>query len=409
MFCRKCGTNFGDRENVVFCPNCGTKVIDGAMPVMEETPKQEQGFSTAAPVVESVAEPKKRKALNKNVVALGLEVSVFFVVLAVILMTASSRAEKLYGSDDKAQYASADQDQHGAQDEKEQMPQLSLDNIKVGDIVQLGSYEQDDNSANGAEPLEWEVVAQENGKYLLLSHYVIDNMPYDNGMADDTVHANESNSDAYCTWATSTIRSWCNGEFYNKSFTEEEKEYICEVTNKTADWVKINDGKLGHQETGYKAGKGGKDTQDKVFLLSMEEVRKYFADDIVYWDAHIYDTYVPRLMASPTPYAVANGCSESTSDDVMPGVILNEEGYDEKYGKGSAWNTYFYGRIHSDYIERDCFASWGLRSPGGFTDCASFLILKGSGNIRSFQASNEQANKNNSKIGIRPAMWIEVK
>ncbi len=56
------------------------------------------------------------------------------------------------------------------------------------------------------------------------------------------------------TYENSTIRKWLNNEFLNNSFTEEERSLIIEST--------LED-----------------DIQDKVFLLSVEEAKKYFKDD----------------------------------------------------------------------------------------------------------------------------------
>ena len=40
---------------------------------------------------------------------------------------------------------------------------------KVGDFIEIGTFEQDGDAGNGAEPIEWMVLADENGKKLLLS------------------------------------------------------------------------------------------------------------------------------------------------------------------------------------------------------------------------------------------------
>ena len=68
------------------------------------------------------------------------------------------------------------------------------------------------------------------------------------------------------TWETSTIRQWLNNEFLDEYFTSEEQEAIVEtnIINKDND------------EYGTK---GGNDTVDKVFLLSIDEARKYFKNN----------------------------------------------------------------------------------------------------------------------------------
>ena len=47
------------------------------------------------------------------------------------------------------------------------------DKAKVGDVVVLGMYEQDGNTANGKEPLEWLVLASKDNSLLLVTLYGI--------------------------------------------------------------------------------------------------------------------------------------------------------------------------------------------------------------------------------------------
>ena len=48
----------------------------------------------------------------------------------------------------------------------------------VGSSVYFGSYEQDNDTEDGAEPIEWLVLAVDNDKALLLSRYALDCQPY---------------------------------------------------------------------------------------------------------------------------------------------------------------------------------------------------------------------------------------
>ena len=49
---------------------------------------------------------------------------------------------------------------------------------KVGSIVTFGQYEQDNNTGNGPEEIEWIVLDVQDGKSLLLSRYGLDAKPY---------------------------------------------------------------------------------------------------------------------------------------------------------------------------------------------------------------------------------------
>lgn len=53
-------------------------------------------------------------------------------------------------------------------------PYLSILLAKNGDVVTLGEYEQDNNTSNGKEPIEWIVLHNEDGEVYLLSKYILD-------------------------------------------------------------------------------------------------------------------------------------------------------------------------------------------------------------------------------------------
>ena len=69
------------------------------------------------------------------------------------------------------------------------------------------------------------------------------------------------------TWEQCSLRKWLNGEYYEKTFSEEEKAAIQECELKNPDNPKYG-------------AKGGNDTRDRVFLLSIDEAEKYFKDDM---------------------------------------------------------------------------------------------------------------------------------
>ncbi len=68
------------------------------------------------------------------------------------------------------------------------------------------------------------------------------------------------------TWETCSLRAWLNGKYYETTFTEGEKAAIVECTLKNPDNPEYHT-------------PGGKDTTDKIFLLSIGEAKKYFKDD----------------------------------------------------------------------------------------------------------------------------------
>ena len=127
--------------------------------------------------------------------------------------------------------------------------------LKVGDIVMIGRYEQDNNLENGPEPIEWRVLTVEQDRALLVSVCCLDEMSYWD--PDDTHGVLESGAN----WSTSFIRRWLNSEFVMNAFTEEEIGNIPETTIHTNDCS------------------GAFDTKDKAFVLSASEVEQYFHGD----------------------------------------------------------------------------------------------------------------------------------
>ncbi|MCR5720464.1 MAG: DUF4214 domain-containing protein, partial [Lachnospiraceae bacterium] len=129
----------------------------------------------------------------------------------------------------------------------------SIFSLKKGDHVKLGRIEQD-SEKEGLEPIEWEVLAEEDGKLLLLSKYAFHNMEFYHNNWDEV------------TWENSDVRKWLNGEFYETSFTDEERELIPLVK------LDNNEAPIDEKMVVNKTN----DTEDHVFCLSVSEVNKYF-------------------------------------------------------------------------------------------------------------------------------------
>ena len=151
---------------------------------------------------------------------------------------------------------------------------LLLAKANPGDTVFFGAYEQDNNTSNGKEDVEWLVLEVKDGKALVVSKYALDCKQY-------------NTSNANVTWETCTLRKWLNTDFINSAFSSDEKAKIPTVTV-SAD-----------KNPGYSANPGNA-TQDQVFLLSITEANKYFNSN-------------GARQCEPTDYAVANGAWESDS------------------------------------------------------------------------------------------------
>ena len=151
------------------------------------------------------------------------------------------------------------------------------------DSVYYGNYAQSDSTGATKDPIKWRVLSNnsndtqtQNKQLFLLSDQNLDVQPYNTSYTS-------------ITWEKSTIRSWLNGyaasentcrtdytsnNFINTAFSTDEQGAIAEtyVYNRpNPDW----------------STDGGNNTNDKVFLLSIEEASKtdygfnssYYAED----------------------------------------------------------------------------------------------------------------------------------
>lgn len=137
---------------------------------------------------------------------------------------------------------------------------------KPGNVLQFGTYEQDNNLSNGAEPIEWVVLANEGDKIFVVSKYVL--AAETEGYKDDQI----ANAPRYAiNWSVSNERKWLNDSFYEEAFTEEEKNCILESEISTPDTEGTWPGRRNQSFHTY----GGPDTQDYLFSLSYEEFKEY--------------------------------------------------------------------------------------------------------------------------------------
>lgn len=210
---------------------------------------------------------------------------------------------------------------------------------QAGKYVTFGHYPQT-KSGDDDNPIQWLILERDGQNALLISKCGLDTKPYD---------TNENGT----TWEKSTLRMWLNAIFYNKAFNSAEQAIILTTSvdnNKEqcySSWSK-ND---------------GNNTQDKIFLLSYAEVKKYF--DVVYWkNAGPKENKKPRI--APTAYAIAQGASTFSL-------------YKAVDGADSGW--------------------WWLRSLG--QNGIEVAAVGASGCLHSFSAYETSAS-------IRPAMWVNI-
>lgn len=145
---------------------------------------------------------------------------------------------------------------------------VPLKEAKKGDIITFGNYYQGKTSKKRKKPIEWQVLDKKDNKVLVISKSALEVQQYNFNKSD-------------VTWETCYLRAWLNNRFYDEAFSKEEKEKIIETTVKA------------DPNPEYSTPQGN-DTVDKLFLLSLTELNKYFKT-------------ADKRKCTITPYAAANG------------------------------------------------------------------------------------------------------
>ena len=271
--CHCCGKALSAMENADI-----SKLRERCAARLEEERKAAEAKRIAA----EKAAKKTKKLLSIAIPAVIAVIAIVLVVTKIVIPNSNYKAAlkllddgniveaydsliAMDGYKDSAEKAASIYDQY-------KMEKIKL--AEVGDTVYFGNYEQDNDTSNGKEKIEWQVLAKENNKVLVISKYALDSQRYNT--ADEGV-----------TWETCTLRTWLNGTFLDNAFSSSEQAAIAQTTV-TAD-----------KNSKYDTDPGNA-TTDKVFLLSIDEANKYFSSS-------------SARQCKPTAFAVANGASESYS------------------------------------------------------------------------------------------------
>lgn len=193
------------------------------------------------------------------------------------------------------------------------------------DSIVFGKYELDGNTDNGTENIEWIILDKQNGRALLLSKYILDNIVYNKKQIDTD-------------WKQCSLRQWLNSEFYDKTFNLSEKKLILPT--------ELFDS----------------NTTDYIYCLSLEEVNKYFNNDL------IKDFYC-------------------FTEDV--------EYYSNNYTNASTIVTDYYNMKYYDEG-----GDWWLRTSGDYQDYCAYVDRGG-------WIDSRGTNVDNPFMGIRPVLWLK--
>lgn len=206
-----------------------------------------------------------------------------------------------------------------------------------GNVVMFGHYEQDNNTANGPEPIEWIVLDIKNEKVLLLSKYGLNTKPY------NTEEINVS-------WEKCTLRDWLNSEFLQSAFSEEERGAILTTE---LDNDNFQGGNIWNEET-------VNDTKDQIFLLSSSEAYEFL-------NVKQDDRDNIKARVAPTAYTIAQD-------------IWLDDYYKTDDGKATGWwwlRAPVYNLKYAAVVDHDgSRKNHGVNNTGGIVRPAFWLNLK---------------------------------
>lgn len=221
------------------------------------------------------------------------------------------------------------------------------------DFKKIFERRVNEDLAGTYQPVEWDVLAIEDGKALLLSHNIIYNKPF----------FFDIDAKKY-SYEDSELRVVLNGDLMDTMFNSKEKAKIVETNLKNDDGM---DFILEYRKDDYSAGQSVpsklvcNNTKDYMFLLSYDEIEKYYGEFeylkgsdnpfTAYWLQHGYGH--PELI-----------CTMANSNEPM---------------------------------------GWWLRNANyGISGNNSTLLVDTYGIIIN------QRNIDGEKFGIRPAMWVSI-
>ena len=157
---------------------------------------------------------------------------------------------------------------------------VAISEAEVGDLVCLGNYDTFPYNET-TEPIYWRVLDKQDGKLLILSDKLLDSFSFN---YDPELTKSDLGT---VTWENCSLREFLNNEFLTTMFTEEEQALVQTVTleNKAANeelleqWGSFEDRDgQAYSEMTMQNVADYPDTEDKVFLLSYQEVLKYFGE-----------------------------------------------------------------------------------------------------------------------------------
>ena len=200
--------------------------------------------------------------------------------------------------------------------------------FNIGEVMSFGDY-------------NWRILDIKDDAALIITEDIIEKRPY-----HDVYEA--------ITWADCSLRKYLNVEFYDK-FNAADQSRIIPVINRNPD-------------NQWYGTKGGEDTQDRIFLLSLEEATcKYFGDS----SSKLYN-----------PGKNQRYWFQRKDENNSKRIAIN---------KSETWYHW-----------------WWLRSPGRVSVKAVYIFPNGNIGIQGNNILKGNIAEGECKGGVRPALWLKL-
>lgn len=215
-----------------------------------------------------------------------------------------------------------------------------ISRVRKGDTVKFGQYPQTGNG--DVLPVEWKILEIKDDKALLLSKHILDCHRYD-----------QRKINCETTWVDSELRTWLNSYFYDKAFSDLEKEAIIDSPVR------------------------GTKSVDKVFILNSHQADIMFRNH-----SNEYFNYQELRVKTITEYAKKK-CRLLHEDatSIFGDVVITAEDIKQLHNN-CWWLRTSYKNINIDGKNQIC-----IITPEGYLGCT---------------------HEDSADVGVCPAIWVET-
>jgi len=232
--------------------------------------KEEQEQEEREAVIEKLTCKTKREEIRKQVTALEAEIESTFRNLQKEIEDYNRQKASLglFKGKEKKEIQSKIDFLTCEMDQKYKADKNALRKLKLQmhgvEFTERGELKFGRYKLNGNEDsIEWIILEEKQDSMLITSKHAIDARSFSDY---DNSH-----------WEGSGIRAWLNKDFIIAAFDEEEQELIKTTTLITKNYIDCDSDRV--YLVNKQQQKPQQETMDQVFLLSLEEVKKYFPDD----------------------------------------------------------------------------------------------------------------------------------